>query len=141
MVVGRYVGQLADVCLAFLDDVLEGFGPVADLENRHPYPGQRHQVLLRLSEDRLRKNCGSGGEIENAVSHSASLYKGSSVSSRMSLCERRIASRTCGDGSEARWIRATAAFAPSKTMFSVSCTFIPACWMRSNTEARTPTRS
>src|SRR5262249_61989860 len=122
LIAGGDRGELADVGLAALDDIFERLRAVADLENRHPNAGKGHQVLLRLSEDRLRKNGGAGGKVENAVSHDASLYKGSSVSSRMSLLERRIESSTCGEGSDPRWMRATAALAPSKTMFSVSCT-------------------
>src|SRR5688572_12968656 len=66
---------------------------------------------------------------------------GSSVTSRMSEVLFSMSRSTSAEGAWFKWIRATAAFAPSKTTFSVSCTLMPACLIRSKTAASTPTRS
>jgi hypothetical protein len=39
---------------------------MTDLENRHPDAGQRHEVALRLFENRLGQDRRAGAEVENA---------------------------------------------------------------------------
>src|SRR5262249_53332992 len=128
---------------------------VADLQNRHPHARQRHQVALRLCDHRLRQNRGPRSEVEDSFGHliltegvdslqstvDRFVQRSTRDSSMMSGLLERIADSVFSAGCCSRWIRATAAFAPSKTMFSVSWTLIPASFNWSKTEARTPTRS
>jgi hypothetical protein len=54
-------------CSVLREDRLEGLRAMADLEDRHADAGQGDQVALRSSRTGTGKNCGTGGEIKEAM--------------------------------------------------------------------------
>ncbi len=119
MVAVGNAGERADVALGTLDDFVEWLRAVADLEDRHADAGHRQEVLACLFEDLDRKHGRPGGKIENAIRCRHSVTTCRSSTSEFFL----INSHASSGGAPSRLTRATAASAPSKTMFSVSCTF------------------
>src|SRR4029079_8562405 len=61
----RDIRQFPEVRFAAGENLLEGFRPVADLEDRHADPGKSKQIALCLLEHFERENRGAGGKIEN----------------------------------------------------------------------------
>src|SRR5450631_2277026 len=111
---------------------------MADLENRHADARECQEVALDLFEDGYRQHGRTGGEVVDAA------HGGQMVTrwrSRMSGLPPCIAVSNVSDGAPSRLMRATAACAPSKMTFSVSCTLMLPWRKCSNTCARTPGRS
>src|SRR5439155_20551810 len=66
-IVRRHAAERPDVSFGLLEDRLERFRAVADLEDRHPDAGQRDEVALNLLEDRQWQNRGACRKIEDAL--------------------------------------------------------------------------
>ena len=60
-------GERADVGLGRVEDRFERLRPVADLQDRHADARQRDEIALRLFEDGLGQDGGTGAEVEDAL--------------------------------------------------------------------------
>src|SRR5262245_14687032 len=138
MIIRRYAAECANVSFGLLEDRFKGPRAVADLEDRHADARQRDQIPLDLFQHRHGQYRGTRGEVVDTMNSGHLVTR---CRSRMSLFPVRIVFRSLSDGAPSRLMRATAACAPSKMMFSVSWTLMLSALRQSNTCARTPGRS
>src|ERR1019366_8497884 len=111
LIVRRHVAERADVCVGLLENRFECLRPMTDLENRHADPRQRDEIALDFLEHRHGQHGRPGGEVVNAMDSGHMVTR---CKSRMSLFPPCMAFSSASEGAPSRWMRATAACAPSK---------------------------
>jgi hypothetical protein len=133
---------------AEIESALEADDAVAEaavVDIPHDIKGQGIYAYVTLKAGMVRRELPPFGRFRpvypRAPSGAVAHYSFNTLNSIMSGDSARMASRAPCGGALSRWMRATAAAAPSKTTFSVSWTLMPArlSWLK--TAESTPTRS